>query len=203
MGATPKTGFGVSPVVFVERQSGQAAPHSDALARSRQFLWKSCLQHGATKAPPRADGVGGGGCAVGDGWSGCRRRSFTGERQIEQTGSERLERLTERDARALPAGMHIAGVSGGAASGSGTSGIAGVSGGAASGCGSASDTASQWSSGLVEIGDCMDINNSSALLSRRLLTRSALRAPIVGVAIASGEAIFRMPSRDRCRRQEV
>ena len=54
MGATPKTGFGVSPVDFVERQSGQAAPHSDALARSRQFLWKSCLQHGATKAPPRA-----------------------------------------------------------------------------------------------------------------------------------------------------
>ena len=75
MGATPKPVFGVSPVDFVERQSGHAAPHSDALARSRQFLWKSCLQHGATKAPPRADGVGGGGCAVGDGWSGCRRRS--------------------------------------------------------------------------------------------------------------------------------
>ena len=136
MGATPKTGFGVRPVDFVERQSGQAAPHSDALARSRQFLWKSCLQHGATKAPPRADGVGGGGCAVGDGWSGCRRRSFTGERQIEQTGSEQLERLAERALRVLlhTAGTRTAGVSGGAASNCGsTSDTAGVSGGAASG----------------------------------------------------------------------
>ena len=193
MGATPKTGFGVSPVDFVERQSGQAAPHSDALARSRQVLWKSCLQHGATKAPPRVDGVGGGGCAVGDGWSGCRRRSFTGERQIEQTGSEQLERLAERALRVvLLTGMQRrAGVSGGAASGCDTAGTAGVSGGAASNCGSTSDTAGvsgaasvcgsasdkepKWSSGLVEIGDWTDCKSSSALRSRTAGEASAAR----------------------------
>ena len=125
---------------------------------------------------------------------------MTGERQIEQTGSEQLERLAERWLRAvlLTAGTRTAGVSGGAASNCGsTSDTAGVSGGAASGCGSASDKEPKWSSGLVEIGDCSDCSNSSALLSRRLLTRSALRAPAIGVLVACAVAIFRMPSQDK------